>query len=206
MDSTEIERLIRKIREEECEFQPILESINKKLNYVHKNIKEVLEREYMIQSKYKISLGYGLNSMRNISSLNWEKVFKSISLVERVFAKDPLKVYENMEDHSKNYYRHETQRLAEKFDVQEIFVSKKVLELAEEEWSRGTRDKKAHIGYYLIDRGKDRLFDYFGYKNKDTDIYLKKYGYYYFPIILLSIFLSSVTVSGTLKASIASPP
>ncbi len=190
MDSTEIERLVRKIRDDKTEFQPILGTIDRRLNYVHKSIKEILEKEYMIQSKYKISLGYGINSIRNISSLNWEKVFRSISLVEKVFEKDPLGVYENMEDHSKNYYRYETQRLAEKFKVQEIFISKKVLEFAKEEWDKGSRDKKAHIGYYLIDRGKDKLFDYFGHNSKDTNTYLGKYGYYYFPIILLSISLT----------------
>ncbi|MCK9268100.1 MAG: hypothetical protein M0P14_05260, partial [Alkaliphilus sp.] len=190
MDSTKVERLVRIIREDRCEFRPILEAIDRRLDYVHKSIKEILEKEYMLQSKYKISLGYGINSIRNISSLNWEMVFKSTSLVERVYEKDPLGVYENMENYSKNYYRYETQRLANKFEVQEIFISKKVLEFAEEEWEKGSRDKRAHIGYYLIDGGKDKLFDYFGHGNKDTSVYLGKYGYYYFPIVLLSIFLT----------------
>ncbi len=190
MDSTKVERLIRRIREDECEFQLILETIDKRLNYVHKNIKEILEKEYMVQSKYKVSLGYGINSIRNTSSLNWERVFKSISFVERVFEEDPLEVYENMESRAKNHYRHETQKLAEKFKVQEIFISKKVLEFAGEEWDKGSRDKKAHIGYYLVDRGKDKLFSYFGYSNKDTGVYLGKYSYYYLPIILLSILLA----------------
>ncbi|HZX21018.1 MAG TPA: glucoamylase family protein [Clostridia bacterium] len=190
MDSTKVERFIRRIREDKCEFQLVIEGIDKRLNYVHKSVKEVLEREYMLQSRYKVSLGYGISSIRNTSALNWERVFKSISLVERVFGEDPLEVYENMENHSKNYYRHETQRLAEKFKVQEIFISKKALEFAEEEWTKGSRDKRAHIGYYLIDQGKERLLDYFEHNSKDTNIHLGKYGYYYFPIILLSVFLT----------------
>ena len=190
MDSTEIERLVRKIRADKNEFQSILDIIDKRLDYVGKSIKDMLEKEYMIQSKYKVSLGYGISSIRDISSLNWERVFNSISLVEKVFEEDPLNIYENMDYNSKNYYRYETQRLAERFKVQEIFISKKVLELAKEQWNKGSQDKKAHIGYYLIDKGRKELFDYFGHNDKDMGIYLGKYSYYYFPIVLLSILLT----------------
>ncbi len=75
--------------------------MDKRLDYIDKSIKDILEKEYMVQSKYKVSLGYGINSIRDISSLNWERVFNSISLVEKVFKEDPLEIYENMDYHSK---------------------------------------------------------------------------------------------------------
>lgn len=187
---TEIERIVRKIRQEKEDFYPILEKIDNKLGYVNTSIKEVLEKEYMLQSKYKISLGYGIRSLRNIASFDWENIFETLSLVEEVYKNDPLNIYANMDLDSKNYYRYETKILAERFNVKEIFVAKKVLEFAREEWSKDCKDKKGHIGYYLIDSGRERLFDFFKVKENNPGIYLGKYSYYYFPILLFAILIS----------------
>lgn len=190
MDSTEIERFVQRIRRGKEDLQPILEIVEKKLNYIGKDINQILEREYMLQSKYDVSLGYGISSIRSISTMNWTRVFNEISLVERVLKEDPLQVYDNMEESSKAYYKYNTQKLAEKFKVQEVLISKKALEFAKEEWDKGRRDKKAHVGYYLIDKGREKLFDYFGHKDANTSIFLRKYSYYYVPILVLSTFLA----------------
>lgn len=190
MNFTEVERVVRRIRRNRNDFQPILEAIDKKLNYIGKNINKSLEREYVFQSKHDVSLGYGINSIRSISNMNWTRVFNEISIVERVFKQDPLKTYEDMEESSKNYYKYETQKLAEKFKAQEVFISKKALEFAKEQHDKGSRDKKAHIGYYLIDKGRENLFDYFGRVGGNTSVFLGKHSYYYVPIILLSVFIT----------------
>ncbi|CCQ97400.1 membrane hypothetical protein [[Clostridium] ultunense Esp] len=189
MNSIQIEKIVRKIREEKENFQTILDRINKKLDYYGRSIEETLENEYTIQSKFKISLGYCMTSLRNLSSLNWENIFHSICIVERVLIEDPVKIYENMDSQSKSYYRHEIQRLADRFNVQEILLSKKALEFAKKEWEKGSRDKKAHIGYYLIDKGRERLFNFFNKSNKNPSIYLNPYSYY-LPIVLFSLLIT----------------
>jgi cyclic beta-1,2-glucan synthetase len=190
MDSIKIEKLVRKIRKYSDDFQPILEEINIKLNYIDTSIEQILEKEYRLQSKYKVSIGYGISSLRKISSFDWENVFNSICLVEKIFNNDPLDIYKNMDFGSKNYYRYETQILARRFKVQEIYIAKKVLEFAEDEWGKGNKDKRAHVGYYLIGEGREKLFKDFGHKVKNNSIYLGKYSYYCFPIILLGIFIT----------------
>lgn len=190
MDSIMIEKLIHEIRQNEDDSQNIVDRINKKLDYIGKSTEDILENEYMIQSKYKISIGYGITSLRNITSFDWENIFESIRAIEKVLNDDPLNVYENMDSESKNYYRYSIQKLAERFNIQEITISKKVLEFAKEQWEKGSRDKKAHVGYYLIDKGREKLFDFFDCKDRNISIYLEKFGYYLFPIILISIFIT----------------
>lgn len=190
MDSAKVERLVRKIRDNEDNYGQILVRISQKLDYVGKSIETILEREYMIQSKYKVSLGYGITSLRNISSYNWEKVFDAIRAIEKVLKEDPIGVYEKMDSESKNYYRYNIQKLADKFNVQEITLSKKVLEFAKEEWDKGNRDKKAHVGYYLVDKGRERLFEFFGCGRPCESDYLSKLSLYIFPIIFFSIIIS----------------
>ncbi|MBZ2174133.1 hypothetical protein K8M07_02615 [Schnuerera sp. xch1] len=190
MDSVKIERLIRKIREDKEDYQQILERIKKKLDYIGRSIEDILEKEYMFQSKNKISLGYGVTSLRNTSAFNWETIFDSIRSIEKVLREDPLEVYENMDSQSKDYYKYNIQKLANKFNVREILLSKKVLEFAKEEWNKGCRDKRAHVGYYLIDAGREKLFKFFGHSDKNTSIYLEKFSYYFFPIMFMSILIT----------------
>ncbi len=71
-----------------------------------------------------------------------------------------------MDLNSKQYYRYNTKILAEKFNVEEVVLAKKILELTEKEWEKGSRDKRAHIGYYLIDNGRNKLFEFFWVRRK----------------------------------------
>ncbi|NMB06910.1 MAG: hypothetical protein GX981_00810, partial [Tissierellia bacterium] len=171
-----------------CLIIGLLEYISK-ISAKLSTIDEIWQKEYVLQSKYKISLGYGIKSLRAMANFDWENIFESIAVVEEIYKKDPLNVYESMDLDSKHYYRYNTKILAEKFNVEEVFLAKKILEFAEEEWNKGSRDKKAHIGYYLLDKGREKLFDFFGIEEKTT-IYMKKYSSYYLPILLLTIFVS----------------
>jgi len=184
-DSIRIERIIRRIREENQDFEEIFEIIDEKLKLLGKSIEIILEREYILQSKNKVSLGYGITSLRNISSLNWERILDSIRAIEKVLKEDPLGIYEKMDSESKEYYRYHIGLLAEKFNIQEITLAKKLLELAQEEWNKGCRDKKAHIGYYLIDRGREKIFRDYENSSK-SNIYLKRISYYLLPILGIS--------------------
>jgi len=171
-----------------CLVIGLLEYISK-ISAKLSTIDEIFKKEYILQSKYKISLGYGIKSIRAISNFNWENIFESIAVVEEIYLNDPLNIYENMDLDSKHYYRYSTKVLAEKFNVEEVFLAKKVLEFAKEEWNRGTRNKKAHIGYYLIDKGREKLFEFFKVE-ENPSIYMKKYSFYYSPILFLSLFIS----------------
>lgn len=188
-DSIRVERIIRKIREGNSEYEEIFKLIDEKLEFLDKSIELVLEREYTLQSKNKVSLGYGITSLRNISSLDWEKILDSIRAIDKVLGEDPLDIYDKMDRESKDYYRYQVKILAERFQVQEISLCKKLLELAYEQWNRGIRDKQAHIGYYLIDKGREKLFKH--YKNNGKwNIYLGSLRLYLLPIVGISFLIT----------------
>lgn len=192
LNPTIIESLVKKIKRTREGSKDLLESIDIKLNYIGESIKEIMEKEYMNQSKDNAILGYGIKSLRSISNMNWDIIINEVSRVEKMYLEDPSSIYINMEKSSKDYYKFKTQELADKLKVQEILVAEKALEFAQEEWNSAVRDKKAHIGYYLIDKGRKKLFEYFDIKEKNTSIFLNKYSYYYAPIIVLSVFLAAV--------------
>ncbi len=190
MSSTEIERLRRKVKIEKTSSKDILEKIDKKLDYLGSSARELLEKEYRNLSQYKLYLGYGITSLRTIYDLNWENIFNNISLVEKTIRQDPLNIYDNMDYDSKNYYRHRIQELAYKFHLQEIYLAKKIVEFAKEEFDKGIRDKKSHIGYYLFDEGIERLYRDFGSPKDSIEKYNMDRIRYFFSIIFLALLLS----------------
>lgn len=154
----------------------------------------------MLQSKYNIYLGYGITSLRNVSSFNWDNIFQSIRAIEKVLNLDPIGVYQKMDSQSKEYYRYNIKLLAERLGVQEIFIAKKVLEFAKEKYDKGQRDKMAHVGYYIVDKGRKELFNYFGHRIRNHSLYMGRFKYYALPIILVSL-IASYLLTGLVATS-----
>lgn len=190
MDSAKIDGIVRRIKEVREDHQNIIEKIDEKLDYVGRSIEKILERQYMLQSKYNIYLGYGITSLRNVSSFNWDNIFQSIRAIDKVLNLDPIGVYQKMDSQSKEYYRYNIKLLAERLGVQEIFIAKKVLEFAKEKYDKGQRDKMAHVGYYIVDKGRKELFNYFGHRIRNHSLYMGRFKYYALPIILVSLIAS----------------
>ena len=190
MSPTEIESLIKKIKKNRTDSKAIIKKIDAKLKYIGKSIKNIIETEYMNQTKYNVNIGYGIKSLREISNMNWNKIVDEISLVEKIYGEDPIDVYDNMEKISKGYYKQKTAEFAEQFQVQEVFVAEKALEFAKENWDNGIKDKKSHIGYYLLDDGRKKMFDYFDVNKRNTSLFLKRYSDYYVPITIVSVILA----------------
>ena len=116
-----------------------------------------------------------------------------------------------MDYKTKECYRNKIKKLSQKTKISEIYITKKVLELAQ----KAKQPKKKHIGYYLIDRGENLLNNKLGIKKKRktqkptayiasiyifTIIFSILIGIYVFykinlPVAILAVCLSVVPVS-----------
>lgn len=179
-----VEHLIKRIKKETEEPNAIIERIEKKLNYSNTSLQKVLEKEYTEQSSLRISMGNVITSLKTISNLNWNSIFESLCVVEKILRYDPSNIYENMDSASRSYYRYSVERLAKKLKVKEIYIAKKSIEYSLEEYNNGDRGKKSHVGYYLIDEGKGRLFHNLGRRYRKE--YVDNILYYVGPILILT--------------------
>jgi len=99
-----------------------------------------------------------LASMRLLSMFNWPVFLESISPVDLVFGEDPAGVYPSMEFATRDRYRQVVERIAQYTNVTERDVARCVVELALDARSSHPDDEyMAHVGYYLIDRGRAEL-------------------------------------------------
>ena len=94
-----------------------------------------------------------------------------------------------MDSKSKEYYRNKIKEISKKTKISEIYITRKILDLANKN-ENNKEEKKSHIGYYLIDEGILELYKELKYKPKINIKTKAKTKIYIISIIVFSIIIS----------------
>lgn len=109
-----------------------------------------------------------IDSLREISEEDWKNLFEKSSRLEQVLREDPVGAYPNMDFESRNLYQKAIVDLAKNSDMEEIEVARKAIALARSAPSshsdQRTDERRGHVGYYLVDKGKRLLEEQIGYR------------------------------------------
>jgi len=144
-------------------------------------IEKMVQLEHQNEASRTASLGNAIISLKNISTLDWDDVFEALCPVDKLLSADD--VYREMDFESRNYYRRRVQKLASRAGVSEARVTKLVLECARE--GVGFR---GHCGYYLLDRGQEKLAKKLGL-NPPLNL---ASGQYIMAVVLVSLVVAAV--------------
>jgi cyclic beta-1,2-glucan synthetase len=102
-----------------------------------------------------------LLSLRQVGDIAWKDLFEAVSRVERVLRDDPVDAYATMDFDSRDRYRAVIAELAQRRPLSEVEVAEAALSMARQVHaeSDGSRAaiRRAHVGYYLVDRGLSAL-------------------------------------------------
>ncbi len=161
-------------------------------------VSEIIKKEHFDIALRKVSMGNCIKSIKEIQRMNVLEIFEKINGVEELLKEDPAGVYINMDFKTKEHYREQIKEISEKTKISEIYIARKVLELAKKNVK--SPDKRlSHIGYYLIDDGIWELAEKLQIKNKDKICNFKKQNLneYIFGIYIIT-FLISCLVSKTI--------
>ncbi|MHB9106268.1 MAG: hypothetical protein ACYDCO_04355 [Armatimonadota bacterium] len=105
------------------------------------------------------SVGNCITSLRFIADFDWSEFFERVSRVEAVLHGDPSGIYALMDFPTRDRYRHAIEALAKTTASVETHVARHAVALAQEADKRGDEPaKRRHVGYYLLDRGREALF------------------------------------------------
>ena len=124
-------------------------------------VSDVIQKEHFNIAMQKVLIGNSITSIKKIQRINFLEIFERINGVEDILRKDPVNVYEKMDYTTKEYYRNKIKEISNKTKISEIYIARKILEIAEQEKSKAENDnitKNMHIGYYLIDDGINKLY------------------------------------------------
>ena len=185
----------------------VLEEVVEKLGTT---VSDVIKKEHFEIATQKVLIGNSITSIKKIQRINFLEIFEKINGVEEILKQDPANVYEKMDYKTKEYYRGKIKEISKKTKISEIYIAKKMLELAqdylkenqsEKEHSQVNQEKtkiskKTHIGYYLIDNGINKLYEKLEYTNQKEKTPETKAKIYITTIsvltIIFSIFLSYI--------------
>ncbi|PRR78185.1 N,N'-diacetylchitobiose phosphorylase [Clostridium liquoris] len=193
------EKLLRVLRDSGLENPEIYKWIDENLDMVETNTRRITIFEHQRQALFRMLMGNSITGIREASSFDWKESFEKLSYLEQVLREDPANIYSKMDFTSRDYYRQEIEKLARYMKLGETFVAKKAIECAME--SKDTEDKPygKHVGYYIIDEGKECLKNKIGFKDKGLEKIknvneYRKVDYYIGFIILATIVLACILV------------
>jgi cyclic beta-1,2-glucan synthetase len=122
------------------------------------SIEQLVRSGNQQQAADQISISNSIGSLRFLGTMDWREFVEATSAVERTLRMDPGGAYAEMDFASRDRYRHVIEEVAKASGLSENAVADRAIALAREGAARhGGEDRTAHVGYYLIDRGRPEL-------------------------------------------------
>ena len=119
------------------------------------SIEQLVQMESQNQAADQVSVSHSIASLRFLSAMDWKEFVESLSLVEATLRSDPADVYRAMDFATRDRYRHSVEFLARHSQLSEADVAQKAVQLAADSGrQKGREDRTAHVGFYLIDKGR----------------------------------------------------
>ena len=106
----------------------------------------------------QISIANSIGSLRFIGAMNWRSYVESLSVVEHTLREDPTGMHASQDFATRDRYRHVIEVVARGCSCSELVVARAAIVLAQTAAKRlGANNRTAHVGYYLIDNGRQAL-------------------------------------------------
>jgi len=119
------------------------------------SIEQLVHLESQNQASDQVSVSQSIASIRFLSAMDWKEFVETLSLVEQGLRADPADVYGRMDFATRDRYRRSVESLARHSQLSETTVTQRVVQLAADSArENGRQDRTAHVGFYLIDKGR----------------------------------------------------
>jgi cellobiose phosphorylase len=120
------------------------------------SIEQLVRAGNQQQAADQVSVSNSIGSLRLLGTLDWNEFVEALSLVEQTLRADPAGAYAGMDFASRDSYRHAVETIAKASACSEEAVASQAIALAAAGPSPTAvgDGREAHVGYYLIDRGR----------------------------------------------------
>lgn len=153
-----VEHLLQILRKQGGKVAAVAHYLDERLVEQNSSTEIMTGLEHQLQAARQVSLGNTITSLRLVSNIDWSDIFETLSHVEHILRQDPAGVYQHMDFESRDYYRHQVEKLSKKYDTTEINVARKAVECAAENAPQDDSENALrHLGYYLVGRGRKCL-------------------------------------------------
>ncbi len=118
---------------------------------------QLVRAEGQAQAADQVSIGNSIGSLRFLIAQDWRLFVGRHSLVEQTLQGDPVGIYGQMDFSTRDRYRHAVEGIARRSRLTEYEVARKAVQLAENHFREIPEGRAAHVGFYLVDRGRPAL-------------------------------------------------
>ncbi|HWA10844.1 MAG TPA: glucoamylase family protein [Opitutaceae bacterium] len=119
---------------------------------------QLIIAESQSQAADQVTISHSITSLRFLSAVDWRQFVERVSLVEQTLRRDPAGVHAAMDFATRDHYRHSVEAIARHSGQPERAVAEQAIALAAEAArTRGAGDRTAHVGFYLVDKGRPEL-------------------------------------------------
>ncbi len=158
MSAAFVVELLQWLRDQPMSAAPLWQALNRALEAQDDSADEMLRIEHQREATDQLAIGNVITSMRLASSVDWTLFFERVSLVEQVLREDPTDSYAHMDFPTRDRYRHAVEELSRRAETRESDVARAAVELAAAaKRDDPANDRRHHVGYYLISRGRFQL-------------------------------------------------
>jgi cellobiose phosphorylase len=156
--------LLQWLRDQPATAAPAWHALQRALQDQGDSADEMLRIEHKREAADQLEISNIITTMRLLSSIEWTLFFERVSLVEQRLREDPAGAYALMDFATRDRYRHSIEELAKGSGSAETTVADQALQLARAaQRDEPHQDRRHHVGYYLISRGRFQLERHIGY-------------------------------------------
>ena len=158
MVSSFVAELARRLQGQSPALALPLTWIEQRLSESGLTIEQLVQSENQQQAADQVSISNSIGSLRFLGAMDWREFVETMSVVEQVLREDPGGVYGKMDFATRDRYRHVVEKIARSSLLSESEVARKAVQFAREGAAKkGSDERTAHVGYYLIDKGGRQL-------------------------------------------------
>lgn len=175
--------------------------IEQRLSESGLTIEQLVQAENQKQAADQVSMSNSIGSLRFLGAMDWREFVETMSVVEQTLREDLGGVYGRMDFATRDRYRHVVERIAKSSRLSESEVARNAIQLAREGAGRkGSDDRAAHVGFYLIDKGLPQLERTAEVRLSPTVVLQRMSGQCPLLLYLGTITLMTAIVAGSLLA------
>jgi len=169
--------------------------IEQRLSERNQTLEQMISAEIQAQAADQVSFGNSISSLRLLDTSDWRSFVERLSIVEHTLRSDPADEYAEMDFETRDRYRHVVEEIARNGGISEDLVAKKAVELASLHRTRdGKIERESHLGYYLIDDGREALEEALLYHPSGIDQIKRVVHAHFFPLYIGGIVLTTFLV------------
>lgn len=157
---TWVARFLQQVRSYQTNFTPLI-WLEQWIAEDGPSAEEAATRSNRRVALTQVTVANSITSLRTISRLDWKEFVESQSATDRILRDDPTGHYSAMTFGTRDHYRHVVEHIAKRMKRPEEEIAGEAIALARLVDPADVRH--AHVGYYLVDKGRAVLEEKVGY-------------------------------------------